>query len=89
MNSWGGGGTSAVMGWREKLNWGGGGGGGGGGGTISAIDMEDMGRIVNRVDAEKTFQAVFLFLIHRFIHHPNKIQLRILTTKLLYCKNII
>ena len=72
-----------MMGWREKLNW------GGGGGTISAIDMEDMGRIVNRVDAEKTFQAVFLFLIHRFIHHPNKIQLRILTTKLLYCKNII
>ena len=45
-------------------------GGGGGGGereeTISAIDMEDMGRNVNRVDAEKTFQAVFLILIHRF-----------------------
>ena len=67
MHTWGGGG--------------GGGGGGGkcwdgmaieterGGGreeTISAIDMEDMGRNVNRVDAEKTFQAVFLFLIHRF-----------------------
>ena len=34
--------------------------------TISAIDMKDMGRNVNRVDAEKTFQAVFLFLIHRF-----------------------
>ena len=51
------------MGWREKLN-------SGGGGereeTISAIDMEDMGRNVNKVDAEKTFQAVFLFLIHRF-----------------------
>ena len=62
------GGTSAGMGWREKLNWGGGGGGGGGGReeTISAIDMEYMGRNVNRVDAEKTFQAVFLFLIHRF-----------------------
>ena len=53
------------MRWREKLNWGGGG-GGGGEETISAIDMEDMGRNVNRVDAEKTFQAVFLFLIHRF-----------------------
>ena len=39
---------------------------GGGEETISAIDMEDMGRNVNRVDAEKTFQAVFLFLIHRF-----------------------
>ena len=49
------------MGWREKLNW-----GGGREETISAIDMEDMGRIVNRVDAEKTFQAVFLFLIHGF-----------------------
>ena len=41
-------------------------GGGGREETISAIDMEDMGRNVNRVDAEKTFQAVFLFLIHRF-----------------------
>ena len=50
------------MGWREKLNWG----EGGREETISAIDMEDMGRNVNRVDAEKTFQAVFLFLIHRF-----------------------
>ena len=59
----GGGGASAGMGWREKLNWGG---GGGGEETISAIDMEDMGRNINRVDAEKTFQAVFLFLIHRF-----------------------
>ena len=49
------------MGWREKLNW-----GGGGEKKLSPIDMEDMGRNVNRVDAEKTFQAVFLFLIHRF-----------------------
>ena len=49
------------MGWREKLNW-----GWGREDTISAIDMEDMGRNVNRVDAEKTFQAVFLFLIHHF-----------------------
>ena len=67
MHTWGGGGrgrggASAGMGWRGKLNC---------GGrereeTISAIDMEDMGRNVNRVDAEKTFQAVFLFLIHRF-----------------------
>ena len=28
--------------------------------------MEDMGRNVNRADEEKTFQAVFLFLINRF-----------------------
>ena len=62
MHTWGGGGegASAGMGWREKLNW------GGGEETISAIDMEDMGRNVNRADAEKTFEAVFLFLIHRF-----------------------
>ena len=62
MHTWRGGGgkcwdrmareTELGGGWREE--------------TISAIDMEDMGRNVNRVDAEKTFQAVFLFLIHRF-----------------------
>ena len=63
-----------VAGWDggEKLNlYEGGRGGGGWEETISAIDMEDMGRDVNRVDAEKTFQAVSLFLIHRF-HSPSQ-----------------
>ena len=59
MHTWvcvcGGGGRGG--GWREKLNWG----GGEREETISAIDMEDMGRNVNRVDAEKTFQLSFCF----------------------------
>ena len=62
------GGDKCWDGMARETELGGGGGGGGGGReeTISAIDMEYMGRNVNRVDAEKTFQAVFLFLIHRF-----------------------
>ena len=65
MHTWGGG-SKCWDGMARETELGGGGGGREREETISAIDMEDMGRIVNRVDAEKTFQAVFLFLIHRF-----------------------
>ena len=52
MHTWGGGGGKCWDGMARETEL-----GGGGEETVSAIDMEDMGRNVNRVDAEKTFQA--------------------------------
>ena len=48
-------GRGLGLGWGEKLNK------QGREETIHAIDMEDLEGNVNRVDAEKTFQAVFFY----------------------------
>ena len=52
------------------------------------IDMEDMGRNVNRVDTEKTFKAVF-FVFHRFHSSSQQNSVADPNDTVAFCNNII